>query len=255
MPKPLVRDADRDRAEQERLQSRISAAGQRAIRQEIERESQRMLLGFQSTGEVPDSVDHYQRVRSLIDRLHAVAIRAFAARMEDQVKAASPREMKSSGNDLYDRLILDYLAAFGGAKIADDISRTTKLLIVRQIRSGQRNGLSNVEIVANIRARIPSLSLARASVIARTETHNAAMYASLETAKETGVVTRKQWVAAQDDRTRAEPFSHREVTPPVVLLAEPFDVGGEPLMYPGDASGSAANVINCRCALVYLVED
>jgi hypothetical protein len=30
-------------------------------------------------------------------------------------------------------------------------------------------------------------------------------------------------------------------------LNEPFDVCGEPLMYPGDPSGSAGNVINCYC--------
>jgi uncharacterized protein with gpF-like domain len=31
---------------------------------------------------------------------------------------------------------------------------------------------------------------------------------------------------------------------------EPFDVGGEDLMYPGDESGSPGNIINCQC--IYL---
>jgi len=29
-------------------------------------------------------------------------------------------------------------------------------------------------------------------------------------------------------------------------------VGGERLMYPGDPSGSAENVINCRCAVGHI---
>jgi uncharacterized protein with gpF-like domain len=255
VPRRLVRDVERDRAEQERLQTRISAVGQKAVRQEIARASERMLLAWQATGEIADDPEHYRTMRGLIDRLHAIAIRAFAARMEEQIKAASPRELKASGNDLYDRLIQEYLQSEGGALIADDISETTKRLIVRQIRAGQRDGLSNAEIVASIRARIGAISLARAAIITRTEVHNAAMFALFETAKETGVVTRKEWVAAMDDRTRDDPFSHVDANGQVVLLDEPFDVSGEALMYPGDTSGSAGNVINCRCALVFLVDD
>jgi len=36
-------------------------------------------------------------------------------------------------------------------------------------------------------------------------------------------------------------------------MDEPFIVGGERLMYPGDASGSAAQTINCRCAVAHTV--
>jgi hypothetical protein len=38
-----------------------------------------------------------------------------------------------------------------------------------------------------------------------------------------------------------------------VPIDEPFIVSGEELMYPGDPSGSAGNVINCRCAIGYVV--
>ena len=34
-------------------------------------------------------------------------------------------------------------------------------------------------------------------------------------------------------------------------IGQPFNVGGELLMYPSDPKGSAANVINCRCVLGY----
>jgi hypothetical protein len=35
----------------------------------------------------------------------------------------------------------------------------------------------------------------------------------------------------------------------------PFDIGGEALMYPGDPAGSAGQVINCRCAMGWVVKE
>lgn len=255
MPRRLTRDAERERAEQERIQARIGAAGQREMRRELERESERMLLGWQATGEVPTDDGHYRRVRDLVERLHSVAIRTFAARMDNQLKNAAPAVVKDIDEQRYDLLVQQYLAQEGGARIADDISETTKRLIVRQIRSGQRQGLSNVEIVAKIRASVRGLSLARAAVITRTEVHNAAMFGHFERAKESGFVTRKEWVAAKDDRTRDDEFDHVDANGQVVLINEPFTVSGELLMYPGDTAGSAGNVINCRCAVVFVVDD
>lgn len=255
MPRRLIRDRERERAEQERLQARISAAGQRAIRQEVARETDRLLLGWQATGNVPGVEEHTRRVAVLIDRLHSVAIRATAARTEDQLKSAAPQYRKAEGQGLYERIEAEYMRIAGGARIAGDISGSTRKMIMRQIRSGQRQGLSGAEIVRNIRATVPVVSAARAAVIARTETHNAANFAHMETAKESGVVTRKEWLAARDDRTRDDEFSHVDADGQIVGIDEPFTVSGEQLMYPGDQNGSAGNIINCRCAVTFLVED
>jgi uncharacterized protein with gpF-like domain len=37
-------------------------------------------------------------------------------------------------------------------------------------------------------------------------------------------------------------------------IDEPFDVGGEQLMYPGDPAGSPGNTINCRCTVLPVME-
>lgn len=60
----------------------------------------------------------------------------------------------------------------------------------------------------------------------------------------------KQWMSTLDNRVRPD---HALADGQTVPLDEPFDVGGEQLDYPGDPSGSAGNVINCRCTQV-LVE-
>ena len=40
------------------------------------------------------------------------------------------------------------------------------------------------------------------------------------------------------------------------MQSDPFLVGGEQLLYPGDPAGSSENVINCRCSVApFPVED
>ena len=62
-----------------------------------------------------------------------------------------------------------------------------------------------------------------------------------------GVVLEKQWYATGDDRTRP---SHLDIDGESVPLNEEFSNG---LMYPGDPSGSADEVWNCRCSMGTIV--
>ena len=55
------------------------------------------------------------------------------------------------------------------------------------------------------------------------------------------------WIAAQDERTRDD---HADAHGQEVGLEEPFLVGGEQLMYPGDPSASAEQTVRCRCTFV-----
>lgn len=87
----------------------------------------------------------------------------------------------------------------------------------------------------------------RAVRIARTEGHRiqcTATMDAMETAKNKGCNVVKQWDAALDARTRD---SHAKVDGEIRDVNKRFSNG---LMYPGDPSGSAAEVVNCRCALL-----
>lgn len=64
--------------------------------------------------------------------------------------------------------------------------------------------------------------------------------------EEKGCQFTKIWVATADERTRDE---HREADGQEVDADEPFEVGGEELMYPGDPAGSPWNIYNCRCTM------
>lgn len=86
----------------------------------------------------------------------------------------------------------------------------------------------------------------RAERIARTETTGAYNAGAAQAyAEERAQV--KMWLCAPDARTRDW---HLQANGQIVNLSEPFEVFGEMLMFPGDPSGSAENVINCRCTTI-----
>jgi glutathione S-transferase len=87
---------------------------------------------------------------------------------------------------------------------------------------------------------------ARATLIARTESTGAFNHAGLSALNDEGA-ERKVWLATLGPRTRPE---HAAASGQEVPLDQPFDVGGEELMYPGDPAGSAANCCNCRCTMI-----
>jgi hypothetical protein len=60
-------------------------------------------------------------------------------------------------------------------------------------------------------------------------------------------VMRKQWQATGDDRTR---HTHHEADGQTVAFSAPFAVGGTSLAFPGDPTGTASEVINCRCTTI-----
>jgi len=95
-----------------------------------------------------------------------------------------------------------------------------------------------------------------ATRIAQTETTAAYNFANHEAMVQSDVVGTKVWhnqgdglVRGEDD---ADSFDHLDMEGVEVPLNSPFMVPNrdgtpEPLQYPGDPSGSAGNVINCRC--------
>lgn len=90
----------------------------------------------------------------------------------------------------------------------------------------------------------------RARVIARTELtrhYCGSMLAhGLLREKEGELGLRKRWETTMDGKERVE---HQGADNQVQPLNQPFIVGGEKLLFPGDPTGAAWNVIGCRCDL------
>ena len=118
-----------------------------------------------------------------------------------------------------------------------------KKTISAEVSRGIASSLSYADIARNMR-NVSKLPLSNANRIVRTEGHRIQQTSSRDAqyaAKAKGADVVKQWDAVLDGRTRD---SHRRVDGEIRELDEKFSNG---LMFPGDPSGSAAEVINCRC--------
>jgi SPP1 gp7 family putative phage head morphogenesis protein len=130
---------------------------------------------------------------------------------------------------------------------AENITQTTIRLIQEVLTEAALEGWSFDEIVKRLVS--PDMTAKRARLIARTETVNAANAGSMANLKAAGA-TKKIWIAARDNRTREH---HREVNQTVIGIDEQFKVGDSFMQHPGDKSGLAAEVCNCRCAVAGVV--
>lgn len=124
-----------------------------------------------------------------------------------------------------------------------------KRMITANVTSGILQGKSINGIAASLIKNVPDMnrtSAVRAARTACTEAENAGRQAAAEELEKMGVIMGKRWVATQDARTRPE---HSHADGQVVPCDEPFEVGGEKLMFPGDKSLGASgwNLYNCRC--------
>lgn len=89
---------------------------------------------------------------------------------------------------------------------------------------------------------------ARSKTVAVTEVNRLFHFGSLALAMQARGRIVKKWIAREDKSTRP---AHANADNQIRPVMQPFIVGGEGLMAPGDPSGSAWNVINCRCELSY----
>lgn len=219
---------------------------------------------WQSSGAVAVPLEAQRDLAAALTRMWREALAVGASFPVAQEKAAFPHmERKEAIGSLFDQIMAEFLSRFGAVKVTQ-IIETTRDQIARAVANGVNQGMSVEQIATAIRDAIPAFSRTRAHIIARTEVHTAAMHASQEVVKTSGVQMNKRWISVFDHRTRdfgegdgiVDQFNHRAMNEVTLGQDELFSVpsknGGFELMTgPGDPNGSAGNTINCRCALIY----
>lgn len=186
----------------------------------------------------------------ILGDLYRRTMPTFGAIVLDGLKGAADYETKRDAN-FWMTLASQWLTQFGAVK-AKQISRTTILDIQEVLRRTTEEGEGQTGAAKAIRL-FTGLSRERAKIIARTESHNAAMFASKETVKDysklTGLTAFKKWTPTFDGRTRED---HAAMAGrPAIGMDAKFNVGGEQMDRPGDPRASAEQVVNCRCVLTY----
>ena len=203
-----------------------------------------------------------KKIKKTIQNLH-IAMGVKMAQISEKNVSKSvkgyygPEEFKSKQTDLFTYVMLTYLELKGLDNIATEITQTTKNQIQQYLMKSVEEGLTMQETIKLLRTA--GITDYRAEMIARTETGRAANIGSMVGTAATGLVTMKEWIAARDNRTRRVPrdmFDHFHMDGIKVAYDEKFNVktkngGFEPMLHPCDSSGSAGDVINCRCTLGY----
>lgn len=130
-------------------------------------------------------------------------------------------------------------------RLGEDVS-LLKRKITAQVSRGISSGMSFQQVAKQL-AGNTNIGFNNAVRIARTEGHRVQVQSAMDAcykAKDKGADVLKQWDSTMDSATRE---SHVKVDGEIRELDEEFSNG---LMFPGDPGGGAAEVINCRCALL-----
>jgi uncharacterized protein with gpF-like domain len=188
-------------------------------------------------------VAHEKRLTDLLAQHYQQVIPTFGAMALQQIRAPQKKAFSARMADWMNR------EALRKAKL---IAATDTEDVRSALQDGIDEGLGVEEIAQNIR-KVSQLTPYRAATVARTETHAAATFGSIETVRDAeqtlGVKMMKVWLPTLDDRTRPAHAAMEGSDP--IPLDEKFIVGGEMMDRPGDPSASPANNISCRCAIAY----
>lgn len=240
------RDRDQELAIQLRLQASLERSYARRYAALLNRYAKAAAAGFESgrrRGALTALQGFERDLRPILTANVTEAANVFGRRVIELFDNAQKR-----ADTVFEQRILEYLSRHGAEKITS-ITDTTRADILAVIAGGEADGMSLRDITLGIRARVGGAAARnRAQTIAITETHSAATYASDKAAEATGLRLLREWVSAEDSRTRS---SHVAADGQKVGMDEPFIVGGASLMRPGDPAGPASETIRCRCIVTY----
>ena len=142
-------------------------------------------------------------------------------------------------------------------RFARKITESTFKLLKEEINLSIQNGESEIDVSKRVKSVFKNAKTYRAKTIARTQVNEASNLAHKDAYDKLNV-PKREWVAAEDSRTRP---GHASADGQVVGKDIPFKVARndgtiEELDYPSDPiHGSADNIINCRCRTVAAFDD
>lgn len=225
-----------------------------SVRRFYEAEYQKGIDAFINSGLInPNTVFQTNGFREIYKDLYQTVGMRFAkwyAKNFDKYikKGVNPKQFES----IWQNLFAQYALANAGSKISL-VQGTAKQTLVKILRANMADpefsalGADAKQRV--LRKQTKRYSKNQALRLVRTESTNAANYATMQSATSIFPAQQmmKEWVAGLDDRTRDD---HAAASGQQVKFEEPFIVGGDRMMHPADSSmgASSSNIVNCRCS-------
>ena len=220
----------------------------------------RILYVYEQTGFYDRDIGQQQLAEEMLAVIYANYRRIFRTMfaMNEEKYQLSQKQQVTEDSDAFvfgrtaeiDALVDGY---FNGRQLVlQGISTRLANRIDTLIQNGILEGLTKAQIAKKISDSFLPISRTRAALIARTEAHNAASVASnayfMDAQDYYGLTMKKVWTSTRDARTRE---THLIADGQERDMNDPFRVGGQLMMYAGDSAGGAAEVVNCRCVILY----
>jgi len=134
------------------------------------------------------------------------------------------------------------------------VNQITRDRVAQQLTEGLDKGESLAQLTDRVAGTFDAFR-DRALTIARTQTAGAINTGRHESFRH-ATVAGKSWITSGDDHVRDSHKAAGATYAKPIPLDQPFFVDGEALAYPGDPSGSAKNIANCRCLeIAAAIED
>lgn len=131
------------------------------------------------------------------------------------------------------------------ARRIESVNATTQRMLANQLRQGLDKGEGLNDLTERVKKVLGS-NRQRAQSIARTQTGGAVSGGRHVGMQQAGIEG-KIWLDAKDENVRDLHVQAGKQYSKAIPINEPFVIGGDFLMHPGDPGASPANVINCRC--------
>ena len=198
--------------------------------------------------QVSDVLDkmHRQQFKTISDYLETCYENGFIGTMFDLQGQGIPLCFPMDQEAMVRAVQLDSKISQGlYSRLGEDVALLKKR-ITAEVSRGISTGMSYQQVAQQLAGKT-TIGYTNAIRIARTEGHRIQVQAGMDAcykAKDMGADVVKQWDSTLDARTRD---SHVRLDGEIRELDEKFSNG---LMFPGDPSGGAAEVVNCRCALL-----
>lgn len=141
--------------------------------------------------------------------------------------------------------VLDYIAS--RKQPIAGVGGTVRDQLNTSLNAGLESGETMAELTDRVRQVFNKMGEGEARRVAMTEVNTAYNVARHQGMGEAGIQY-KAWLSSHGPNVRpAHANAEKFYIDAPIPLDEPFFVGGEALMYPGDPNGSAGNIINCQC--------
>jgi hypothetical protein len=196
-------------------------------------------------GSIFDAIFWTQRIAKAVQPIYGAISALGGSRVRQQLGAVADGVDDSVSVASVTQILADRANA-----LASQVNKTTANEIGRQLTQGVQAGEGTSQLANRVKSVFDDATQNRAETIARTEVMGAMNQAATTYAERlpAGVVSGKEWLSHHDGRTRPEHLAADGQTVPVGI---PFQVGGFPMMHPGDPTAPPDEVINCRCAVAF----